>query len=68
MGREIIYPKQKGLKVARAKNDLDQLGLALRIGRSASLVGFYEQGRAYPTDDNKRRIEVILGDVEWKSM
>jgi DNA-binding XRE family transcriptional regulator len=53
------------LTETRKQQKVDQRDLAQYIGISATALSFIENGRAAPSNLTKKRIESLLGEINW---
>jgi transcriptional regulator with XRE-family HTH domain len=53
------------LTETRKLQNVDQRDLAQHVGISATALSFIENGRAAPTNQTKKRIESLLGEINW---
>lgn len=53
------------LKEARAQKNMSQVELARAVGVTPVMVSRYENRHSLPQPSTRRRIEKILGPVDW---
>lgn len=61
MNVDIVQP----LHIARAFQNLSQKDLAEKAGVTAPTISYIEAGKVMPLAGTKRKIEQVLGKVDW---
>lgn len=53
------------LRTARLRKNMTQAELAQTVGVTVAMANFYESGKHLPRLAKRRRIEQILGPIDW---